>query len=274
MPLLFGVTLGLVVSLFWVSFSWSSSVISTVVHGRVFSRFNLYAGYFSIAQLQLNRSVNLLRVVEASAIRRETVSVRNFVDSYPVYGCVNGSFFSKNNVPLGVVISRGKLLNPVHHSHGTLTNIVGVSADGRVKFVSKNDGMPTDLLEAMQTSAVFDSFASFARFGAGILTRKSGICALRGGGIRLISFTAFPWVGSGLFSSFDEECEKIAQLDGGSSSALWFKPRGDSKQLFGVNENAYVPVMFCVLQETDLSDKLIFKKWLHSKNTYLGSLMR
>jgi exopolysaccharide biosynthesis protein len=79
------------------------------------------------------------KLITAQEVARRTGSI--FV--------INGSFFDQTEKPLGLVVSRGNLLSPLHRGGTTLTGIFQIK-NNRPQIIHRDAYNPTGVIEAIQ----------------------------------------------------------------------------------------------------------------------------
>ncbi|MCS6893385.1 MAG: phosphodiester glycosidase family protein [Deltaproteobacteria bacterium] len=237
----------------FISFGSSIHLLSSQFSGKSVTVFRSPLTYNSIAQLTANFGNNDFRVIDARRLKKETINVKSFVKLFEVVGCVNASFFSNKNDPIGLILSRGKILNPLHESKGSIKNIFAVTMRGFYAGTA-NVNFPTDSIEAIQTGHTFSSTNEFAEKFRKFYHAISILCISKSGK-QLTALSSLGLIANKnvvkIIKAMD--CNTIITMDGGRSSSLWFK-FGDSA--VGVNELAYVPVIFCVLPKQNLLVRL------------------
>ncbi len=235
-----GVAIGLISSGL-VSFSSFQVFYSTQYIGETFTFFVAPVSFLKYSVLKSDLEEVLVRIIDSRNQRREMLNVKKYVQNYPVYGCINGSFYTSDSEPLGLIITTGKISNPIHYSRGSITNIVCVTQNGFENF-KVGDKLPPNVLEAIQTSIVFQTPRELRLNW--FVNSMSFICADTKKKFSLISFFS-SFARSNLEKIFEKKtCEFSALLDGGDSVSLWYKGK---EAVYGVRSNAYVPILLCLL---------------------------
>ncbi|MCS6960923.1 MAG: phosphodiester glycosidase family protein [Deltaproteobacteria bacterium] len=236
--------------------SYATVRASSFISGVSYHRYGFPPKRAFLAKINISNHKDNLRVVDAKRLKRESVNVMSFVSSHAVEACVNGSFYTETNEPIGLLVSRGKIINPVHSSKGTLRSILSSTLSSGLVVQDIHSNVPHDTLEAIQGGTTFASVEKFLKTVSYVSAAKSLVCLKTDRDFELISFSALFEDSRKLKPFISEDCSKLVTLDGGSSSSLWFKVKRTSANVSGVNQNAYVPVMLCILPAEELGDKL------------------
>lgn len=183
------------------------------------------------------------QVLQASDFGRPRMSARSICEAAHAALCVNANFFDPSGKPLGLVVSRGIVANPIHKGGNVLTGIFAVTKNG-ISISGRDNFDIGGISEALQAGP---RLISSGRIVSGLkdtpTTRRSGIC--RDKESRLIIYViADSWSHSSIadvldiLRSPDLGCVDALNLDGGGSSQLflgglegvedvWFPGRDD-----------------------------------------------
>jgi uncharacterized protein YigE (DUF2233 family) len=176
-------------------------------------------------------------VVPANLYGSERATVKKLsLASGAILG-INANFFDEFNRPLGLVLNRGNLLNPIHRGGKTLTGIFQVTR-GSTQIVYREDFKPDNVIEAVQAGPrlLIKGTPVENLRGMDSYERRSGVCI--DNQQRVIIYISSGLIGTTLRELVatlrDPEigCQDALNLDGGGSAQLYL-----SRDLPGANPN-------------------------------------
>lgn len=180
---------------------------------------------FTFVRIPKNAEVKVLRTSDFSLNKATASQICKIAKAHV---CINASFFDENGKPLGLLITRGIVLQNLHSGGNTLTGIFAKTKDGFFISGRKDLSLKT-VLEAIQAGPRLFSQGTLVDGVKPLLSRKqSGVCINKNGD------AFFYVVRSGLFgTSLDWltenfkhlECIDALNLDGGGSSQLYVKDK-------------------------------------------------
>lgn len=178
-----------------------------------------------------------IQVVRAADYGKKNATVRTLArESRAVFG-INANFFDERGAPLGLVMSRGTLLQRMHQGGSTLTGVFAVKRSG-AQIVSRRSFDPASVLEAVQAGPRLlsngERIADLRSTSA--YARRAGVCIDREQ--RVLFFT----VGAGLIGVTLDQlieallhpsvgCHSALNLDGGGSAQMFLGSTGSDVQL-------------------------------------------
>jgi len=169
-----------------------------------------------------------LAVLKASEIGTQRSTVRYLADSVGATVAVNGSFFDEFGKPLGLIVSRGIITQPLQKRGNTLTAVLFISG-GKPQIVARSDFKIAGVTAALQAGPrlLKDGVRVSGLEERDAITRRSGVCIDRRGALifyatssRLLG-VSLSQLQKTLITSFD--CVDALNLDGGGSSQLFFR---------------------------------------------------
>ncbi|NDC36649.1 MAG: phosphodiester glycosidase family protein [Proteobacteria bacterium] len=194
--------------------------------------------------------------------RRNTVAAMGKASK--ATAAINANFFDEQGRALGLVISRGILIQGVHKGGGTLSGIFQAGPLG-LKIMSRADFTPIGVSDAIQAGPrlVHESAKITGIREPSTFSRRSGVCIDRQG--RLLLFA----VSSGLLGISLEQlqnellrpeigCVEALNLDGGGSTQLWVNgaltgaPSGFEEIFIQASDS--VPVALALFQKDAAAD--------------------
>ena len=185
------------------------------------------AGFFSSTAILLRTSLERyqVRVIRAAEFGWPRSDVRSLARASGSLITMNANFFDEQGHALGLIVSRGTLIQPLHKGGNTLTGVFQITPKGP-QIVGRNQFALRGLLEAVQAGPrlIRDRAPTSTSEQSEPLSRRAGVCV--DGKHRLILFC----VGSGLSGvGFRElqtllqsvDCVDALNFDGGGSAQLY-----------------------------------------------------
>lgn len=120
--------------------------------GLEVARFNFNVGVVFSSSIVLVRAQPRLyapRVIRAAQFGWKRAPVRTLCKSSGARVCINSNFFDEQGRPLGVVMSRGIIHNPIHRGGGTLTGVL-YSTQTALRISHRERFLPEGVIEATQ----------------------------------------------------------------------------------------------------------------------------
>lgn len=169
-----------------------------------------------------------IRIVRASEFQSVAMEVKELCSLSKGTLCINSNFFDEQRKPLGLIVERGITLQKIHRGGDTLTGILQKSRDS-ISIVSRDDFNPTKVTEAIQAGPrlIVDSKIVSNVRELKVPTRRSGACVTKTKELILYSITSGFFGATlselqSLLTHKDIGCADVLNLDGGSSSQLYF----------------------------------------------------
>lgn len=167
-----------------------------------------------------------IQVLQASNFGKSKMSAKQMCEAAHAALCVNANFFDPAGKPLGLVVSRGIVSNPMHRGGNVLTGIFAVTKDG-IKINGRDDFDLGGTAEAVQAGPrLISKGRNVTGLRDSATVRRSGICIDRES--RLVIYViADSWSHSTtdeiltLLKSSEIGCVDALNLDGGGSSQLF-----------------------------------------------------
>ncbi len=167
-------------------------------------------------------------ILKASEVGTQRSTVRYLADSAGAVVAVNGSFFDEYGKPLGLIVARGILTQPLHKRGNTLTSVFAIGG-GRPQIRARSEFSPASITEAIQAGP------RLLKGGSAVpglderdtITRRSGLCIDRGGALVMFATSSrlrgvtLSQLQQVLPSTFG--CVDAINLDGGGSSQMFFR---------------------------------------------------
>lgn len=174
-----------------------------------------------------------LRLIRAAEFGLERAEVRTLCRLARASACINASFFDEGGQPLGLLVSRGVLLQPLHRSGRTLTGVLKVTRAG-VDVVPRSEFQMANVLEALQAGprlivdgALIPGLETSARSGRSAVCRDAQnrvILASSSAGFRGLTLKEL----QSLLLHPKVNCVTALNLDGGGSAQIFIAPRDSS----------------------------------------------
>lgn len=180
----------------------------------------------SIAAIRSDMRNHRLAVIRASEFGWKSATVKEMCTASGATACINANFFDEQGKPLGLVMSRGILLNRIHKGGGLLTGILFASQK-QVGIVRRESFSTEGVVEAVQAGP---RLVSEGRIVEGLKesrsTNLSGIC------IDAEHRVTIYRVSSGVFGTSLRQlqstllapplnCTEALNFDGGGSSSMY-----------------------------------------------------
>ncbi len=180
----------------------------------------------SIAAIRSDMKNHRLAVIRASEFGWKSATVKDMCTASGATACVNANFFDEQGKPLGLVMSRGIILNRIHKGGGLLTGIVFASPK-QVGIAHRESFSTEGVVEAVQAGP---RLVSEGKVVEGLKesrsTYLSGICidADRRVTIYRVSSGVFGTSLRQLQSTLTSpplNCAEALNFDGGGSSGMY-----------------------------------------------------
>lgn len=169
------------------------------------------------------------------------------IKSHSVFA-INANFFDENGRPLGLVLSEGRIFQPLHSSGKVLTGIFQILPSGP-EIIARSDFKNSQVSEAIQAGP---RLISHGRRVEGlrdeIPQRRAGVCLDKTGAIIFyVSSGNFSRIGikdlQDMLLSSSVGCVSALNLDGGSSAQAYLKTMSVEIDLPGLDS---VPVVLAL----------------------------
>lgn len=183
----------------------------------------LFSSELTYVRISKTSDVKVLRTIDF-ALNKTTAS--QICKLAKAFFCINASFFDENNKPLGLLKTRGLVLQVPHTGGNTLTGIFGKTKDGFFISGRKNASLRT-ALEAIQAGPRLLSKGEVVEGVKPLSSRKqSGVCVLKDGDALFYVVRSGFW-GTSLNWLLEQlknlGCVDALNLDGGGSSQLYLE---------------------------------------------------
>jgi len=188
-------------------------------------------GFFTSSAILLRTSLRRyrVRVIRSAEFGWPRSDARTLAKASGALVAMNANFFDEQGHALGVVVSRGTLIQPLHQGGNTLTGVFQVTSRGP-EIVLRKHFQLRDVLEAVQAGPrlLHDRKPTQTSEQSAPLSRRAGVCI--DDEHRLIFFC----VGSGLSSVGFKELQALLQsihcvdalnFDGGGSAQLYVREK-------------------------------------------------
>lgn len=166
--------------------------------------------------------------VRAREFGWQRASVRSLARASQAILAVNANFFDQAGKPLGLIISRGTMVQDLHRGGNVLTGIFLMRSTLKLEILHRSDFKRDGVLEAFQSGPrLLEGRQRITGLkDAEIISRRSGVCIDSNG--RLIIFTSSSnLAGIGLAAlqdillSPELNCKDALNFDGGRSAQLY-----------------------------------------------------
>jgi len=194
------------------------------------SRFNLQPlSLFSPEIVAVRTSLRKYKigVVRAQDFGEEGSDARSLCRQSRALVCLNANFFDQQGKVLGLVVSRGIMLHPLHTGGKTLTGLIGVNHD-QVQITHRGAYTPGKYLEALQAGPRLLARGSLIKVEANESSRRSGVCIDSSRRVVLYSVTStFSFGGvtipelQRILRSESFDCVDALNFDGGGSAQFY-----------------------------------------------------
>jgi exopolysaccharide biosynthesis protein len=174
-----------------------------------------------------------IRLIRAAEFGLERAEVRTLCRLARASACINASFFDESGQPLGLLVSRGVLLQPLHRTGRTLTGVLKITRAG-VDVVPRSEFQMANVLEALQAGprlvvdgSIVPGLESSARSGRSAVCRDAQnrvILASSSAGFRGLTLKELQT----LLLHPKVNCVSALNLDGGGSAQIFIAPRDSS----------------------------------------------
>jgi hypothetical protein len=198
--------------------------------GLEVARFNFNVGVVFSSSIVLVRAQPrryAARVIRAAQFGWKRASVRTLCQHSGARVCINSNFFDEQGRPLGIVMSRGIIHNPIHRGGGTLTGVL-YSTQTALRISHRERFLPEGVIEATQAGPrlLANGVPIEGLKSSALSSNLSGACI--DAQERLIVFR----VASGMFGCTFHQlqqlltrpeigCRDAINFDGGGSSQLF-----------------------------------------------------
>jgi len=188
-----------------------------------------------------------LSVSDARDHRRKRKSVKDLVELSDGIAGVNANFFGTEGEPLGLVLTNGKITNPLQQGGSLLTGVFQLK-NGKASIVHRDNFSPEGVRLALQSGPRLIENSKLLKFKkSNGSTRRSGIAVTARGQILLFATRyRFPGarledIGEVLFRTKLEITDAL-NFDGGGSSQLFISPKASNNQIATVDIGGGDPV--------------------------------
>ncbi len=199
-----------------------------------------------------------LRLIRSAEFGLARAEVRSLCRLAHASACINASFFDESGHPLGLLISRGVVIQNMHQKGRTLTGVLQVTRFG-LDVLSRSQFRSHNVLEAVQAGPrlAIDGVATSglkndSRTGRAAVCRDRDnrvILAASSAGLRGLTFEELQ--DALLHESVG--CVNALNLDGGGSAQIFIAPRSSSSSdtavAVAINGFDPVPVALGIFEE-------------------------
>lgn len=190
------------------------------------------------------------RIVRAASFGRRSLDVARLGKESGALACINGSFFDEQEDPLGLVVSGGTTFHPMQYG-GTLLTGVFFASRTNIGIVPRNSLNPAPVLEALQGGPrLVTSGKVLPGLRDNEKSQRSAVCIDRQRNIVLTAVnTPITLLElQDLLVDPTYHCTDALNLDGGSSTHMYFSPRvlPDVPPFSPPPDRKSVPVALCL----------------------------
>jgi exopolysaccharide biosynthesis protein len=190
------------------------------------------------------------RIVRAASFGRRSLEVARLGKESGALACINGSFFDEQEDPLGLVVSGGTTFHAMQYG-GTLLTGVFFASRTNIGIVPRNALNPAPVLEALQGGP---RLVTGGKVLPGLRdsekSQRSAVCVDRQRNIVLtaVSTPITLLELQDLLVDPTYHCTDALNLDGGSSTHMYFSPRvlPDVAPFSPPLDRKAVPVALCL----------------------------
>lgn len=188
--------------------------------------FRFFSSEFFAVRTSLTRFN--LQVVRAVDYGSQTSTAQEICRRSKASVCLNAGYFDEEARPLGLLMSRGKVLNQLHRGGATLTGIFQLARSGPA-IITRAEGPSALALEAVQAGPRILHEGHIVRsVELAKSSRRTGVCIDQNG--RLILYVALPGVGGYPLAEVAEQlqrigCQEALNLDGGGSTQMFISEK-------------------------------------------------
>ncbi len=196
-------------------------------------------GIFSASLLFARTKLDKFRVkvVRAKEYGSNRSTVKSIANSSGAVLAINSNFFDPNGEPLGLIVSRGISLNPIHKGGKVLTGIFQVTNNG-ISIINRGAFQVDGILEATQAGPRLLSSGNPVQGlkQSQVASRRAGVCI--DAQDRLIFFCSRSTFGGVTMSELQRiltdsriNCVDALNLDGGGSAQLYISVKDQNDSL-------------------------------------------
>ena len=205
-----------------------------------------------------------LRVVTASSFKGPKATVKDLCTRSNAVLCINANFFDTEGKPLGLIVNRGILKQPLHKGGNVLTGAL-VLTRNKLSIITRGEFNPENAIEAIQAGPRLLSGGTPISNIRDVKTptRRSGVCIDQN---QKVVFYATSSALAGLSIEEVQEillrpsigCVDALNLDGGGSAQMFLNVRKDMRptsttQIHIVGEDE-VPVILALFDNRASSE--------------------
>ena len=222
-----------------------------------------FRGSLALVRTSLRRFA--LRVVTASSFKGQKATVKDLCTKSNAVLCINANFFDTEGKPLGLIVNRGILKQPLHRGGNVLTGAL-VLTRNKLSIISRGEFNPENAIEAIQAGPrLLSGGAPISNIrDIKTPTRRSGVCIDQN---QRVVFYATSSALAGLSIEEVQEillrpsigCIDALNLDGGGSAQMFLNVKKDmtpsaTTQIHIVGEDE-VPVVLSLFDNSSSTER-------------------